>query len=125
MNYIIIIIGGGIGSLFRYFTTQIVNTVFNNKFLFGTIVVNCIGALLIGFLINIFDTYSLNMKWKLFIITGFLGGYTTFSAYSYETVNYMLNGNIKYTIINILVSNILCIVFVFIGIWFNKIIFIK
>ena len=125
MNYIIIIIGGGIGSLFRYFTTQIVNTAFNNKFLFGTIVVNCIGALLIGFLINIFDTYSLNMKWKLFIITGFLGGYTTFSAYSYETVNYMLNGNIKYTIINILVSNILCIVFVFIGIWFNKIVFIK
>jgi CrcB protein len=125
MNYIFIIIGGGIGALFRYLSTEIINNIFNNKFAFGTVVVNCIGALLIGFLINTFDILSLNIRWKLFLITGFLGGYTTFSAYSLETVNFFMNGNIKYAIINIAFSNILCILFVFCGIWLNKIIFMK
>ena len=125
MNYLLIIIGGGIGSLLRYSSTQIANNMFSNKFLLGTIIVNCIGALLIGFLMSIFDIFALNFKWKLFIITGFLGGYTTFSAYSYETVNYLVNGNIKYAIMNITISNVLCILFVLLGIWLNKIIFLK
>ena len=125
MNWIYVIIGGGIGALLRYLSTQIVNNFFNNKFIFGTIFVNCIGALLIGFFINIFETHSIYIKWKLLIITGFLGGYTTFSAYSLETVNYLINGDIKYALLNIFLSNVLCIVFVLLGIWLGKIIFIK
>jgi CrcB protein len=125
MNYLFIIIGGGIGALLRYSSTQIINNMFNNKFILGTIVVNCIGALLIGFLMGLFDIFSINIRWKLFIITGFLGGYTTFSAYSYETANYLMNGNIKYAIMNIAFTNVLCILFVLLGIWLNRIIFIK
>jgi CrcB protein len=125
MNIVLIIIGGGIGALLRYSSTQIVNNILNNKFVLGTLFVNCIGALLIGFLMNIFDLYSINIKWKLFLITGFLGGFTTFSAYSYETANYIINGNIKYAIINIILNNILCLTFVLLGIWLNKIIFNK
>jgi CrcB protein len=125
MNIVLIIIGGGIGALLRYFSTQIVNNVLNNKFVLGTLFVNCIGALLIGFLMNIFDVYSINIKWKLLLITGFLGGFTTFSAYSYETANYIINGNIKYAIINIFLNNILCLTFVLLGVWLNRIIFNK
>jgi CrcB protein len=125
MNLVFIFIGSGIGAVFRYFTTQVVNNLYSGKFLFGTVVVNCIGALIIGFIINLFDMYSINLRWKLFLVTGFLGGYTTFSAYSFETVNYMLNGNIKYAIMNIILSNVICVAFVFFGIWLNKIIFTK
>ena len=125
MSIFLIFIGGGIGAVFRYFSTQFINNVFACKYLLGTVFVNCLGALLIGFLINIFDIFSLDNKWKLLIITGFLGGYTTFSAYSFETVNYFLNGNVKYAIFNIVVSNVLCIAFVFLGIWLNKTIFAK
>jgi len=125
MSLIYIVIGGGIGALLRYFTSQFVNNLYNKNFSLGTVFVNCIGALLIGFLINIFDLHGINTKFKLLIITGFLGGYTTFSTYSIETVNYFINGNIKYGILNIILNNILCILFVLFGLWLNKIIFTK
>jgi len=125
MGYLLVILGGGIGALLRYLSTQFINFIFKTQFSFGTIFVNCIGALLIGFLINFFDLYSLNPKWRLLIVTGFLGGYTTFSAYSLETVQYFINGNIKYAVINILLNNVLCILFVFTGLWINNLIFSK
>jgi len=125
MSLIYIVIGGGIGALLRYLTSQFVNNLYNKSFSLGTVFVNCVGALLIGFLINIFDKFGINSKFKILIITGFLGGYTTFSTYSLETVNYFINGNIKYGILNILVNNILCILFVLFGLWLNKIIFVK
>jgi CrcB protein len=125
MNCLYVVIGGGIGALLRYFSTQFINSSIDIKFPLGTLFVNCIGALIIGFLINIFDLFSINIKWKLFLITGFLGGYTTFSAYSLETVQYFMNGNVKNAVINILLNNVLCILFVLLGIWLNKIIFTK
>jgi CrcB protein len=122
MAYILVIIGGGLGALLRYVSTQLVNTVVKTPFTLGTIVVNCIGALLIGFLINFFDLHTLSAKWRLLLITGFLGGYTTFSAYSLETAQYFINGNIKYAVISILANNVLCILFVFLGLWINSVV---
>ena len=120
MDYLCVIIGGGIGAVLRYLSSSLINSIVNTKFTFGTIFVNCVGALLIGFLINLFDTFPVNNKLKLLTITGFLGGYTTFSTYSLETVQYFLNGYIKEGIINILVSNILCILFVIAGMLLSK-----
>ena len=125
MLYIFVIIGGGIGALLRYLSTQAVNSIIKTRFSVGTIFVNCVGALLIGFLVNFFDFYSLNPKWRLLIITGFLGGYTTFSTYSLETVEYFINGNIKYAIANILINNVLCILFVLLGLWINSLLISK
>ena len=77
---------------------------------------------MIGFLVNMFDLNNANMKLRLLLITGFFGGYTTFSAYSLETVQYFLNGNIKQALLNIFLSNILCIIFVFVGMYVNRIV---
>jgi len=120
MAYLLVVLGGGTGALLRYLSTQFVNSIFKTQFSFGTVFVNCVGALLIGFLINFFDLNILNAKLKLLLITGFLGGYTTFSAYSLETVQYFMNGNIKYAVINILMNNVLCILFVLLGLWINN-----
>jgi len=125
LNYILVIIGGGAGSLLRYASTQWINTLFSGKFTLGTFFVNCVGSLLIGFLVHLFDLLSLDGKWKVLAVTGFLGGYTTYSAYSYETMNYLMNGNIKYAIINIAIHNIVCLLLVLAGIWISRLVFVK
>jgi CrcB protein len=57
MNFLYVIIGGGIGAVLRYFSSQFINSSINIKFPLGTLFVNCIGALLIGFLINFFNVF--------------------------------------------------------------------
>jgi CrcB protein len=125
MRYLYVVIGGGIGALLRYVSSGFVNALLGGKFPWGTLFVNCIGALAIGFLANMFELFSVSVKWRLFLVTGFLGGYTTFSAYSLESVQYLIGGDIKHAVVNILLNNVLCLLFVLLGIWLNKIIFAK
>jgi CrcB protein len=120
MNVVYIVIGGGIGALLRYLSIQYINSILGIKHSIGTLSVNCISALLIGFLVNSFGLYSINLKWKLIVITRFLSGYTTFSTYFMETAQYFLNGNYKQAFINILLNNVLRILFALFGILINK-----
>jgi CrcB protein len=112
--------GGGLGAFSRYISTQFINNILKMNFPMGTLFVNTAGSFLIGFLYKTFETYIIPIELRLFIITGFLGGYTTFSTYSLETVQYIMDGNYKQALINIILNNILCIIFVFLGIIISK-----
>jgi len=125
MNIIFVFIGGGLGALSRYICVQHISNKFILNFPFGTLFVNSIGSLIIGFLYKTFETYIIPIELRLLIITGFLGGYTTFSTYSLETVQCFITGNYKQAILNILLNNILCILFVVFGLLISKAIIVR
>ncbi len=102
-------LGGGLGSMLRYLTTLCTNKYFQTSFPLATFLVNIVGCFLAGILIGLFGKYIwLNHELKLLLIVGFCGGYTTFSAFSVESLNLFESGNYLilglYIIASILVS---------------------
>lgn len=86
-NIILVGIGGGLGSIFRYFIGLMIT---NKHFPYATITVNVVGSFFIGVIMAILAKQTHNVEhWYLIITTGFLGGFTTFSAFSWNTFQLM------------------------------------
>ena len=87
-------IGGLIGSCLRYIISIISPKLFGNQLPYETLIVNVIGGILIGFIMELSlrtDLISANLR--LFLTTGIMGGLTTFSTFSYETINLFSDGS--------------------------------
>jgi CrcB protein len=89
VNYVLVFIGGGVGSVVRYLFSVVSGKLLRNEFAWGTLAVNLLGCLLIGILAGRFDRALLGRPMRVFLVTGFLGGFTTFSAFSYESIRLM------------------------------------
>lgn len=86
-------LGGALGSILRYLTAVLVNKYFQSTFPLATFAVNILGCLIIGVLLGLFERqYLTNPDFKLLLITGFCGGYTTFSAFSAENIQLLESG---------------------------------
>jgi CrcB protein len=91
---IYIAIGGAIGSVLRFLTTIFVSKFWSNQFPLATFIANVVGCFLIGLIIGFLAKNQLtdsNLKW--FLVTGFWGGFTTFSAFGMENVTLLQNNN--------------------------------
>ena len=120
-NLILIALGGGIGSILRYLANVSVGKIWPFKLYYATLLVNIIGCLLIGFLIGYLQkNNSDNESLKLLLITGFCGGFTTFSTFGLEYFNLLQSQNYITSLIYIASSIIIGIAFVGVGIYLSK-----
>lgn len=105
MNYIVVFAGGGIGSVARYMVATWIGHRWGRSFPFGTFIVNVSGSFLIGLLMTLMaERFLENPEWRLLIVVGGLGGYTTFSTFEYETGKLMADGELIYAALNIVLS---------------------
>ena len=113
-----IFIGAGLGGVLRYWVSNVVYSLFNQRFPLGTLIVNVSGCFLMGLLfvllLNRFQ--QLGSELRALLLIGMLGGYTTFSSFSIETINLFENGNWLSAIINIFLSMGACLVATWIGV---------
>ena len=102
--------GGAIGSLLRYWVSSGTHAVLGRGFPYGTLTVNILGSLLMGFLyIWLLDRVAAGPVLRAFLLIGVLGGFTTFSSFSIESLNLIEAGQVMKALANILLSVTVCI----------------
>ena len=123
-NFLLVALGGSIGASTRYFFYLVSKNLLSTSNLFiNTLIVNIIGSFLIGYLIILLENKSLSQDFiKYFFIIGVLGSFTTFSAFSLETIDLMINKKFLIAFFYIFSSLFLCLLFTFVGLNFNKLI---
>ena len=114
-----VFLGGGLGSVLRFLISKHFNTVFENFYL-GTFLVNIFGCLLIGIFVGMELKYLLSKPNLLLLVTGFCGGFTTFSAFAMENYNFLKSEHYFSLLLYILLSIVLGILAVALGIFIVK-----
>ena len=102
--------GGAIGAVLRFGVSSYVYRMLGRDFPYGTLAVNMLGSLVMGFLFILFIERGLvSTEWRSAIIVGFLGAFTTFSTFSIETLMLLESGELSKAALNIIVSVSLCL----------------
>jgi CrcB protein len=88
-----VMLGGAVGSLARYIVAAAIMARAGTRFPLGTVIVNITGSFLVGLLMTVFtERLNPHPNWRLFLVVGVLGGYTTFSSFEWETLGLMRDG---------------------------------
>src|SRR5258706_4356396 len=120
---ILFVIGTGsfIGGVFRYLLSQFIRSKILFPFPFGTLGVNLVGCFLIGLVFGLSEKGNVSVGWQLFLVTGILGGFTTFSAFSNETILLLRDGQFWHALAYIASSVFIGLIATFTGISLSKI----
>jgi len=118
ITYLWIAVGGGIGSMSRYGVSRIFTFWFGETFPWGTLACNITGSLIIGMFAGLTGPDGRLLvapDLRQMVLVGFCGGYTTFSSFSLQTLALIREGDLIEAGANIVMSVVLCLVFVWLG----------
>lgn len=121
LGWMAIALGGALGASARFAMSHQVYHWFGREFAWGTLSVNVIGSFVMGFMaVLLVDKFDVSTEWRAFIMVGFLGAFTTFSTFSYETMQYIQVGEISKAMLNIVVSVVVCLLAIWLGMLAGK-----
>ncbi len=107
-------IGGFLGSVLRFWLGSFIGGRLGARFPYGTFVINVTGSFLIGMIVTVLATKAYwSPNWRYLIPIGFIGGYTTFSTFEFETLRLAQDGQMLMAILNVTLS----VVVGFVGVW--------
>ena len=114
---LLVALGGAVGSVLRYLTSILAAGWFGAEFPFGTLIVNLSGAFIIGLAQELgTEAVLIPDAARIFLTTGMMGGLTTYSTFSYETVRLMETGAWSQAWVNIFITTVACLGLCFLGI---------
>jgi CrcB protein len=117
-SFILVGIGGFIGSIARYLVAVAMSGVISSSFPWPTLIANVAGCFLIGVIFAVSDRGSLlSPEWRIFLTTGFCGGFTTFSTFSYESLRLLQDGEYVYVSAYVLASVIVGLLATLLGVY--------
>ena len=120
---VIIAVGAVLGALLRYWLGDWAAQRFGTAFPYGNLMINLTGSFILGlFMALVTDRFLVSPQWRLFIAIGFLGSYTTFSSYAYESLNLIMTGQGTLGLLNLFGSSFLGGLAVFAGILLGRLI---
>lgn len=123
MNYLLVFFGGGLGAAARYWLQGFIYSKTDSVFPFGTLAVNVLGCLIIGSVMSTMEErFLVQPSLRVFLTIGILGGFTTFSSFSFETIQLFRDGELLYALANALASIILCLTGTWIGMQLGKLV---
>lgn len=121
-RYIMVMLGGASGSLVRYVFGAAIMTRWGTRFPLGTLVINVSGSFLIGALMTLLtERLQPHPNWRLLLVVGFLGGYTTFSSFEWESLTLVKDGARWLGLLNIVGS----VLFGYLAVWLGSVIAAK
>ncbi|QIQ21878.1 fluoride efflux transporter CrcB [Zophobihabitans entericus] len=121
MMVLMVAIGGAIGSVLRYWTTILSVQCLGTSFPFGTLIVNVLGSFILGLMLSAVEfNILLSPYWKPLITVGLLGGFTTFSTFSFDTLALFMQGEYIKGGLNIALNLVLGLMAVSLGYYLLK-----
>jgi CrcB protein len=116
LNYVLVFLGGGLGSSLRHTMNVVCAKCIGTSFPYGTFIINITGSIVMGLIAGYLAFKGeATQPWRLFLMTGVLGGYTTFSAFSLDTALLYERGEIGLALLYVLGSVVLSILGLFAG----------
>jgi CrcB protein len=120
---LVIFVGGGIGSVLRYLVSGWMYALLGADFPFGTFAVNIVGSLIIGFFLTIAeDRFLVSPDLRAFVAIGIVGGFTTFSTFTYETLGLFRDGSFFIGATNIIASITVALLAAWLGTLLGKLV---
>jgi len=115
-DFVIVSIGAIVGANARWVISRYAARLLGPVFPYGTLIINIAGSLIVGFfIIWTTERVLVDPRWRLLIVVGFCGAFTTFSSYAFETMAYFEQGQWALMVANVLSNNLLCLGAVLVG----------